>query len=104
MKAILIVDEMPKSCSDCWLHRNEYSDYEKVWEDICHNAEHECHVLSKTNYIKRPSWCPLKPMPKKKETDSTGTIEEYMLKGYDRGWNDCLEEISGENYVVQEEE
>ena len=36
---------------------------------------------------------PLKPMPKKKETDSTGTIEEYMLKGYDRGWNDCLKEI-----------
>ena len=37
------------------------------------------------------------PLPEKKETDSTGTIEEYMLKGYDRGWNACLDEITGES-------
>lgn len=87
MKAILVIDKMPKNCSDCWLHHNEYSDYEKVWEDICHNAEHECHVLSKTNYIKRPSWCPLKPMPKKKNTDFHPNVV------YANGWNDCLKEI-----------
>ena len=39
----------------------------------------------------------LMPLPEKKETDSTGTIEEYMLKGYDRGWNACLDEITGES-------
>lgn len=89
MKAILVIDEMPKNCSDCWLHRNEYSDYEKVWEDICHNAEHECHVLSKTNYIKRPSWCPLKPMPMEMRTDGDDIEED----SYWQGWNDCLEEI-----------
>ena len=100
MKAILIVDEMPKSCSDCWLHRNEYSDYEKVWEDICHNAEHECHVLSKTNYIKRPSWCPLKPMPEKKELANYLPFEDYpqqiRFMDFVNGWNDCIEEIEND--------
>ena len=92
MKAVLVIGEMPKNCSDCWLHRNEYSDYEKVWEDICHNAEHECHVLSKTNYIKRPSWCPLKPLPKKiKHKDEI----DYDY-GYIDGRNECIDEITGE--------
>ena len=95
MKAILVIDKMPKNCSDCWLHHNEYSDYEKVWEDICHNAEHECHVLSKTNYIKRPSWCPLKPMPQPK--GYIDAIEWYLTKKdgvmFTDGWNACLEEI-----------
>ena len=93
MKAILVIDEMPKNCSDCWLHRNEYSDYEKVWEDICHNAEHECHVLSKANYIKRPSWCPLKPMPDRKEEGYPN--DDYTIGKAD-GWNACIYEILGE--------
>lgn len=86
-KAILVIDKMPNSCDECIVRCDGYTAKEYSEKSI-----------------KRPSWCPLKPMPKKKETDSTGTIEEYMLKGYDRGWNDCLKEISGENYVVQEEE
>lgn len=94
MKAVLVIDEMPKSCSDCWLHRNEYSDYEKVWEDICHNAEHECHVLSKTNYKKRPSWCPLRPLPEK------GTMDNVEPCAYNEGFidgrNHCIELITGE--------
>ena len=92
-KAILVIDKMPKNCSDCWLHHNEYCDYEKVWEDICHNAEHECHVLSKTNYIKRPSWCPLKPMPTKMRTDGDDIEED----SYWQGWNDCIEEVENES-------
>ena len=94
MKAILVIDEMPKSCSDCWLHRNEYSDYEKVWEDICHNAEHECHVLSKTNYIKRPSWCPLKPIPQKKELKGGWYHPaEVWMEGANFGWNACIDAL-----------
>ena len=100
MKAILVIDDMPKNCSDCWLHRDEYSDYEKAWEDICHNAEHECHVLSTTNYVKRPSWCPLKPIPKKIESgkieDGTKTNIPIPVEHFAMGWNDCLDEILGE--------
>ena len=95
-KAILVIDKMPKNCSDCWLHRNEYCDYEKVWEDICHNAEHECHVLSKTNYIKRPSWCPLKPMPQKREPKEEW-LNEYNRDEFADGWNACIEEIENES-------
>ena len=97
MKAVLVIDEMPKNCSDCWLHRNEYSDYEKVWEDICHNAEHECHVLSKTNYIKRPSWCPLKSLSQKQELKKGWLKDgEEILEAYINGYNACLDEITGE--------
>ena len=114
MKAILVIDEMPKSCSDCWLHRDEYSDYEKVWEDICHNAEHECHVLSKTNYIKRPSWCPLQPMPQKKvvTVKRIDDIQSYSItevadkisakiilktnEVFALGWNACIDAIIGD--------
>ena len=77
-KSILVIDT-PKDCDGCpCLNR-------KLWE---------CQADKKRRSSdEKPLWCPLKPMPKKKETDSTGTIEEYMYKGYDRGWNACLEEL-----------
>lgn len=96
-KSVLVIDT-PQNCSECWLHREEYSDFEKIWEDICHNAEHETHVLSKTNYKRKPSWCPLKPLPEKK-THSEAEFWGNSMQGDIReieGWNKCLKAITGE--------
>ena len=82
MKAILVIDK-PESCTSCLL-----GIYNKKW--FCLDTNKDIDITDRYNI---PEWCPLKPLPQKKETDSTGTIEEYMLKGYDRGWNDCLKEI-----------
>lgn len=77
MKAILMVD-MPIACDMCWLsvlkQKGIYCRHEGKY-----NFEHA-----------RPSWCPLKPMPSKKETvrDEPYSIEDYRI-----GWNACLEEL-----------
>ena len=46
-----------------------------------------------------PEWCPLKPMPQKKEAYAesyTDRADEFSCKKhplYAQGWNECLEEI-----------
>lgn len=85
-KELLIVEE-PIVCDMCWLS------VQKVKGVYCrykhrYNEEH-----------KKPIWCPLKPMPHSKQMENRWFSDEYS-----KGWNDCIEEISGENYVVQEEE
>lgn len=82
MKAILVIDKA-ESCTSCLL-----GIYNKKW--FCLATNEDINITDRYNI---PKSCPLKPMPTKKKTDSTGTIDEYMLKGYDRGWNDCLKEI-----------
>ena len=69
-KAILVID-MPKDCAS------------------------GCPVMCMTRGINhRPSWCPLKPLPEKKNEINVGQMnsEEYY-KGV--GWNACLDAITG---------
>lgn len=81
MKAILIID-LPKMCADCPMF---------TWADI---TDIECeegfctHTHKLVHYNERPLDCPLKPMPKKKNTDFHPNIV------YANGWNDCLKEIT----------
>ncbi len=35
----------------------------------------------------------LKPLPKKMGTTDDGNLETFILEGFSRGWNACLEEI-----------
>lgn len=84
MKAILVIDvpmldDGRHLCNEC-----------PIW-----NKE---HYFCQYDFNMEAKGCPLKPMPQKKNTDFHPNIV------YANGWNDCLEEISGENYVVQEEE
>lgn len=77
MKAILVIDEMPNTCLDCPLNG-----YENV-----------CNVTLEDNYdylTEKPTWCPLKSLPKKKNTDFHPNVV------YANGWNDCLKEIKGD--------
>lgn len=90
-KAILVMD-MPKKCYDCPF----------LNEDV------ECLAFN-TNYIevdglkKKPDWCPLVPMPEKKPESAAGI--SFNLNGsrcetvgdkYVRGWNACIDAITGE--------
>ena len=77
MKAILVI-EMPKNCFKCLGFKT--SDYYQY-----------CSIVSKTVGNYKPSWCPLKPMPQKKE-DLHYPCNEY-IQALNEGWNACLEAL-----------
>ena len=80
MKAILVID-MPKNCAECKLIH-----LQGIGEGTCNAVEWE----------ERPSRCPLRLLPQKKETrygvQYSGLAEEYRKEG----WNECLDAILGE--------
>ena len=85
MKAILVID-MPKNCAKCKLRY-----LQGIGESICNAVDWE----------ERPSWCPLRPLPTKKEHSgednpySDNYEDEYEYQ-YREGYNICLREITGE--------
>ena len=85
MKAILVIDEMPKSCCDC--HYNQYLEY--VGYRYC-----------VADVLDRPSWCPLKPMPHRYVEDKvkieTPRDAEVCTHGIQIGRNMVINELLGE--------
>ena len=80
MKAILVIDEMPKSCSEC-----KFADFGKCWGSTS-------YIHLSANDV--PKECPLKPMPEKKFLTQPSRYYWSILEGwYKDGWNACLEEI-----------
>ena len=85
MKKVYIVMDEPESCTECRLLRNgnfgtvsctlreEFLGFKK--EDI--------------KYMKRPRWCPLKPLPEKPDYPPIGA-ESFVA-----GWNACIDRIFG---------
>lgn len=43
-----------------------------------------------------PEWCPLNPLPQKKEETFAYWIAQGDPESYINGWNDCLDKIMGE--------
>ena len=76
MKAILVI-EMPDSCRECPLELQKYQ--------CAVNSE-----IMKDNTI-RQDWCPLKPMPEKKETPDN-ILGVFM----NIGRSACIDEILGD--------
>lgn len=70
MKAILVID-MPTNCAKCKL-----AHLQGIGESICNAVD----------WDRRPEWCPLKPMPKRKDI-----LDSRMKTAI--GWNECIEEI-----------
>lgn len=84
-KAVLVVD-MPVNCHECELSGK---DMEGVY----------CLVRNDKDYVKKykgiPSWCPLKPLPAKRNTPRKAGIP--ITRYYrDKGYDDCIDEITGE--------
>lgn len=90
MKAILVID-MPKDCWDCHL----VSEFHSCRGTVLQN---DFSFKDITNFDKgeRPSWCPLKPMPKEEDIYEVGMDEEdtNAKRQWNKGWNACLEGIT----------
>ena len=96
MKAIVLIDEFPKSCYECPLTHSEAG----FFGDICDSV---CTVLDRTNIVfmdgmGKPEWCPLKPLPRKLKIDKTLNFygyENFIQGTLAMGFNACLDEIIG---------
>ena len=78
--------DMPSGCVNCPLY-----DYEP---SICFIKDKFQNDISKDF---KPTWCPLKPMPHKKERE---VVEENYNGGYSHGivhgYNACIDELLSE--------
>lgn len=83
MKAILVIDEMPTGCIGCPCYYEDRGKCQNTWEEI----EDDCT---------RPSWCPLRPLPSKRHIPITKTFGTPFNVGKAKGWNACLDAITGE--------
>ena len=80
MKAVLVIDmpDIPKNCMSCPL-----IEYHREYSVICRHYQ---------TGDTRPTWCPLRPLPKKLPPNELGNMSIYKS-----GWNDCLKEITGDH-------
>lgn len=98
-RAVLVMD-IPDSCMGCnFMHIDE------------ENGVENCQAKEKVRKIDieketKPDWCPLHPLPEKKEKDSflketiendcfdgTDSDRDYY-NGMDAGWNACIKELT----------
>lgn len=88
MKAVLVID-MPKTCKGCQLYlKGEPNEW-------CYALKHGLDDSTK------PTWCPLRPLPQKKEIIKEKYNEHVVDMWCEdewtaNGWNKCLDEITGE--------
>lgn len=82
-KAVLVMD-MPGRCADCQLRCSI-----EVNEPFCYGTMK--NVTEDEYYKEKPQWCPLKPMPKKKEN----IVCTIHFGAYVNGWNACIDAICG---------
>ena len=80
-KSILIVDT-PKNCPDCQL----------MVDGWCYGIPSREEVQGKIKYLKRPSWCPLRPLPKWK-IDGCSAFNERGGIVYDDEVFDFVKEL-----------
>ena len=93
-KYVLIVDVTSKGCFDCPAH--QWVDDDDGGEMLFCSAENWRKPVTHTpiparEALERPSWCPLRPLPKKIE----GKQAKYM-PAYALGRSDVIDEITGE--------
>lgn len=90
MKAVLVID-LPDRCFACPFHSTVDGEHEHEFKVFCNIRFWKEYNRPVENLEERPSWCPLKHLPRKKNTDFHPNIV------YANGWNACLDEITGEN-------
>lgn len=84
-ESILVIDT-PESCEVCPLYSEDDYGYGCGYGTLTYRRR---TPLDDT----KPSWCPLRPLPKKKKT---GGSQSWMMEYRASGWNACLDEITGE--------
>ena len=93
-KAVLVID-MPVACLDCPFEDFLLNSSNQIVEDkpLC-KLEPGLGVLE--DEYSKPSWCPLKPMPKQFTLDEILMAKDVKTAIEMRAYNDCLDEILGE--------
>ena len=79
-KSILVIDT-PKNCAECKLMF-----LQGIGESICNAVD----------WSRRPTWCPLRPLPKRKDEGSVLKPLPFEVYMYRYGFNECLDAITGE--------
>ena len=86
-KSVLVIDT-PERCIDCEIGQN----YSNIIETCV-----SCPIAGKSALDGEaesiPDWCPLKPLPEK----MTGVAQTDHWNSIKEGWNECIDEITGEN-------
>lgn len=100
MKALLLID-MPKDCIYCPVaHYNKLDEFTGC--DIVGGKKYA--MTTEKGYKEtscRPSWCPLKPLPQKKDFE---WADSFGIHNFKKGFNACLDEILGEKEEKKNEQ
>ena len=99
-KSVLVIDYTPENCYDCPFGTEYCGNLE--YEGRCELADcldYDVILMTEEHYDceskSRPEWCPLKPLPEKKEyivpIDNVESQKDIIAVG----WNACIDEITG---------
>lgn len=104
MKAILVLNDMPKNCLECpFRYKSEEMPlgnftYQSLFrckfepEGLCED-DGDIVYLNDIMMKSKPDWCQSKPVPEKKNEDKAYTMTQlYRTQGY----NACIDEILGD--------
>ena len=83
-KGIIVVD-IPETCENCLFSRAHAAPL----QDCLYCTVLTMGVIRKSQ-IKRPNWCPIRPMPEKQNNYSL--YDEYY-NGFNAGRNACIDKI-----------
>ena len=100
-KSVLVIDA-PENCYDCPFGTEYCGDSE--YEGCCELAEcldSDMMLIAEEYYDyeseSRPDWCPLKPLPERKEyivpIDNVESQKDIIAVG----WNACINKITGKS-------
>lgn len=100
-KAVLVMDEMPECCADCYCGYFERDT--KELNLVCGAAGEDA------NNVGKPDWCPLRELPEKKEEFELRKCKGSVKGAWkvplieNKGFNACLDEILKEKKVSDSE-
>lgn len=88
--AILVLEKMPDNCRECPCGKDISNPVETC---ILCKAANGCVINNESE--QRPNWCPLSPVPEKKEVMGMGriTLRDFEHRGKQMGWNACIDAI-----------
>lgn len=87
-KAVLVLD-MPESCGDCKLRRKGYCE-PYSWNNAL------CGVYNNMKNNNKPDWCPLIPIPDKKQLiGDVHNVQSMAEEIAAASWNACIDAIGG---------
>ena len=96
MKGIIVVD-MPENCFKCGLKKRPIGMH--FPEDMICAINGESIYKYKPNNVNgmKPDWCPIREVPVTlEEIKSPHSMGDFQRKGFSRGWNSCIDAITGE--------